>query len=45
MIGSRVGGKGGYCSAKGMERNSEYRGSQDDESLSMSGDRKLRVGR
>ena len=39
--GSRVGGKAGYCSAKGMERNGEYRGGQDNESLSMSGDRKL----
>ena len=37
---SKVGGKEGYCSAKGMERNGEYRGGQDDESLSRSGNRK-----
>ena len=43
--GSRVGGKEGNCSAKGIERNGKYRGGQDVESLSMSGDRKLRVRR
>ena len=43
--GSRVGGKEGYCSAKGMERNGEYRHGQDDESLSMLGDRKMGVRR
>ena len=41
--GSRVGRKEGCCSIKRMERNGGYRGGQDDESLSMSGDRKLRV--
>ena len=39
------GGKEGNCSVKGMEWNGEYRGGQDDKSLSMSGDRELRVRR
>ena len=43
--GVGLGGKRDTASSNDMERNGEYKRGEDDESLSTSGDRKLRVRR